>query len=69
MMQPYQGNNGVSSLLDEAPFFVVKGVMTMAAFDRVQSGIPELDTALDNIRLGDNVVWRVSNIAQFKLFI
>lgn len=67
-MQPYQGNNGVSSLLDEAPFFVVKGVMTMAAFDRVQSGIPELDTALDNIRLGDNVVWRVSNLAQFKLF-
>lgn len=40
----------------------------MAAFERVLSGIPEMDTALDNIRLGDNVVWRVSDLAQFKLF-
>ncbi|SEW18448.1 hypothetical protein SAMN05216413_1450 [Ruminococcaceae bacterium KH2T8] len=32
----------------------------MAAFDRILSGIPELDYALDNIRLGDNVVWRVT---------
>lgn len=40
----------------------------MAAFDRVMSGIPEMDTAIDNIRLGDNVVWRVSDLDQFKLF-
>ena len=40
----------------------------MAAFDRVRSGIPEMDTAIDNIRLGDNVVWRVSDLEQFKLF-
>lgn len=40
----------------------------MAAFDRVLSGIPEMDKALDNIRLGDNVVWRVSNLDEFKLF-
>ena len=40
----------------------------MAAFDRVLSGIPEMDTAFDNIRLGDNVVWRVSDLEQFKLF-
>lgn len=40
----------------------------MAAFDRVKSGIPEMDTALDNIRLGDNVVWRVSDLSQFRLF-
>jgi hypothetical protein len=33
----------------------------MAAFDRIQSGIPEMDAAFDNIRLGDNVVWRVSD--------
>ena len=33
----------------------------MAAFDRVKSGIPEMDEALDHIRLGDNVVWRVYN--------
>ena len=40
----------------------------MAAFDRVLSGIPEMDKAFDNIRLGDNVVWRVSELSQFKLF-
>ena len=40
----------------------------MAAFDRILSGIPEMDTAFDNIRLGDNVVWRVSDLDQFKLF-
>ena len=40
----------------------------MAAFDRVLNGIPEMDTAIDNIRLGDNVVWRVSDLEQFKLF-
>ncbi|MBR4949022.1 MAG: phosphoenolpyruvate synthase [Clostridiales bacterium] len=40
----------------------------MAAFDRVLSGIPEMDAAFDNIRLGDNVVWRVSDLEQFKLF-
>ncbi len=40
----------------------------MAAFDRIKSGIPEMDQALDNIRLGDNVVWRVSELSQFKLF-
>ena len=40
----------------------------MAAFDRISSGISEMDTALDNIRLGDNVVWRVSDLAEFKLF-
>ena len=40
----------------------------MAAFDRICSGITEMDTALDNIRLGDNVVWRVSELLEFKLF-
>ena len=40
----------------------------MAAFDRVKSGIPKLDEAIDNIRLGDNVVWRVSDLSEFKLF-
>ncbi len=40
----------------------------MAAFDRVKSGIPEMDAAFDNIRLGDNVVWRVSDLSQFRLF-
>ena len=40
----------------------------MAAFDRILSGIPEMDKALDNIRLGDNVVWRVSDLSEFRLF-
>ena len=41
----------------------------MAAFERVLSGIPEMDKALDNIRLGDNVVFRVSDLWEFKLFV
>ena len=40
----------------------------MAAFDRIMSGIPEMDTAFDNIRLGDNVVWRVSDLSMFSMF-
>ena len=40
----------------------------MAAFDRVLSGIPRMDDNFDNIRLGDNVVWRVDDLEQFKLF-
>ena len=40
----------------------------MAAFDRIMSGISEMDNALDNIRLGDNVVWRVSDLSEFRLF-
>ena len=40
----------------------------MAAFDKVKSGIPEMDEALDYIRLGDNVVWRVSDLSEFRLF-
>ena len=40
----------------------------MAAFDKVKSGIPALDQALDSIRMGDNVVWRVSNLDEFRRF-
>jgi hypothetical protein len=46
----------------------IKKEIAMAAFERVLSGIPEMDTAFDNIRLGDNVVWRVSDLGQFRLF-
>ncbi len=41
----------------------------MAAFDRVCSGIPQMDAVFDNIRLGDNVVWRVDNLEELKLFV
>ena len=44
-----------------------KGV-GMAAFDRVLSGIEQMDECFDNIRLGDNVVWRVDNLDEFRLF-
>lgn len=41
----------------------------MAAFERILSGIPEMDEALDNIRLGDNVVWQVTNLEEFRFFV
>ncbi|MBE6499726.1 MAG: phosphoenolpyruvate synthase [Methanobrevibacter thaueri] len=41
----------------------------MTAFERIKSGIPGLDTALDNIRLGDNVVWNVTNLNEFSYFV
>ena len=40
----------------------------MAAFEKIKSGIPQLDAALDYIRLGDNVVWQVSCLDEFRLF-
>ena len=41
----------------------------MGAFGRILSGIPDMDTALDNIRLGDNVVFRVTDLNEFKAFV
>lgn len=41
----------------------------MAVFERIKSGIHEMDKVLDNIRLGDNVVWRVSDLDEFHLFL
>lgn len=41
----------------------------MAAFDRIFSGLPGLDQALDSIRLGDNVVWRVSCVEDFCFYV
>lgn len=40
----------------------------MAAFDKILSGYPSLDDFLDNIRLGDNVVWRVHELDEFREF-
>ena len=39
----------------------------MALFDRILSGIPETDTALDNIKFGNNVLWRVSKLSEFSI--
>ena len=41
----------------------------MAAFDPILTGFPGLDQALDSIRLGDNVVWRVSSVDDFRYFV
>ena len=38
----------------------------MPAFDRIQSGIDSLDSTLDFIRLGDNVVWQVSGVEEYS---
>ena len=40
----------------------------MAAFDRVKSGLTEVDGILDSIRMGDNVVWQVTDIDEFRYF-
>ena len=40
----------------------------MAAFDRIKSGIDALDAVLDNIRLGDNVVFQLSRLEEFAYF-
>ena len=38
----------------------------MAAYEPIRSGIPAMDAALDNIRLGDNVVWEVGSLDEFR---
>ncbi|MCD8218487.1 MAG: PEP/pyruvate-binding domain-containing protein [Clostridiales bacterium] len=40
----------------------------MAAFERILSGNTGLDEMLDNIRLGDNVVWQVTTLEEFQCF-
>ncbi len=40
----------------------------MAAFERIRCGIEGLDQVFDNIRLGDNVVWQLDTLDQFRLF-
>ena len=40
----------------------------MAAFDKVKSGFPGVDNILDFIRMGDNVVWQVNDIDEFRFF-
>ena len=38
-------------------------------FQKINSGIPELDTAIDSIRMGDNVVWQVDSIDVFRTLV
>ncbi len=38
-------------------------------FDKITSGIYGVDRVLDNIRLGDTVVWQVSEIEEYSFFV
>lgn len=41
----------------------------MAAFDKINSGLPGFDGAVRHIRMGDNVVWQVGSIEEYKFFV
>lgn len=38
----------------------------MPAFDKIPSGLSGLDRILDWIRLGDNVVWQVYSVSEYR---
>lgn len=68
MIKKRQRSHGFGSFVFFYLWFMAERRIIMAAFDRVKSGIEQMDTCFDNIRLGDNVVWRVDDLQQFKLF-
>jgi hypothetical protein len=37
--------------------------------DRVSTGLPGLDEILDSLRIGDNVVWRVEDVEDYRPFV
>ena len=37
-------------------------------FDRIKSGYPGADEVFDSIRVGDNVVWQVTELSEYRLF-
>ena len=41
----------------------------MAAFEKVKSCMPGLDSVLDYIRLVDNVVWQVTDLEEYRYFV
>jgi hypothetical protein len=41
----------------------------MPAFNKIRSGVEGIDKTLDSIRLGDNVVWQVSDIEEYSFFV
>jgi hypothetical protein len=47
----------------------LKGVNYMLTFDRASTGITGLDKVLDGLRWGDNVVWQVECIGEYKKII
>ncbi len=41
----------------------------MESFDKISSGIPSMDALLDHIRIGDNVVFQVSSLEDYAVFV
>ncbi len=41
----------------------------MSSFERINSGIPGVDQSFDNLRLGDNIIVRVTDLNEFRGFI
>lgn len=41
----------------------------MSTFERIRSGLLGLDSMLDSIRMGDNVVWQVSSMDDYMHFV
>lgn len=41
----------------------------MEVFDRVSTGMLGLDNVIDGLRLGDNVVWKVESVADYRKMI
>ncbi len=41
----------------------------MKSLDRVSTGLRGLDEIIDNLRMGDNVVWRVGDIEEYAYFV
>jgi len=41
----------------------------MKSPDRVSTGLKGLDEIIDNLKIGDNVVWRVDDIEEYAFFV
>ena len=41
----------------------------IGAQERVTTGLKGLDTILDGLRLGDNVVWHLDELADYRQFV
>ncbi len=41
----------------------------MPSFERVNSGLPGFDRIVDSIRMGDNVVWQLDNLDDYRYFV
>jgi len=46
-----------------------KGDEMVSTFERASTGLPGLDKVLDQLRLGDNVVWQVDSIDDYRHFV